>query len=592
MNLAHSQTKSAIAYIFFPMSYVFITMIVMNLFVAIAIEAANKLTRKRTDSRGNLIHQSTFDSLHHRPRHTFHESAKKLLSVMAKHMIGSAREEETQDRSDLQSVASIASPSTMTFKANRKGSTTIILSRPSKKTNDNQTIHQIESNSSSAEKQLENADVDEDEDNEDYSGLSPKTKREKQLKNKMKKKRKARQKARQTSAIVADQGQKQVRAISSFRGSQPTDLEFVVGDTITVLAKRDEWMQGECKGSTGWFPASHVVNWSAKVLHDSKVTTQQQQQQQQQQSNAEDLVVVNEVNSNNVIDEHQKTPSNPVSGSIANPGLGTWRKQPSSSSLQPNYRIKMKSGDWRREILGEMTVMNAEEMRELNKVMRAEIRAPGSRGSKSNLGYQKPQSSPAPAKRDVVPIVEEFSVTDFADYQLREGTVERMKQSRAGTNTSNDAKITDSPVLSRRQPTLESIRNLNVVVPTMETSKGRANIETTENQSNIDEQSLKRLPTLSISHLTNIEFPTASESHSIEAQKSTTQGSVKDRNSNLAIDVPAEEKSKEARKMKDKSDDMPEWAKKFAETKNIDVKNVSFPEPTLSEYLPGTVDEG
>ena len=53
----------------------------------------------------------------------------------------------------------------------------------------------------------------------------------------MKKKRKARQKARQTSAIVADQGQKQVRAISSFRGSQPTDLEFVVGDTITVLAK-------------------------------------------------------------------------------------------------------------------------------------------------------------------------------------------------------------------------------------------------------------------------------------------------------------------------------------------------------------------
>ena len=80
-----------------------------------------------------------------------------------------------------------------------------------------------------------------------------------------------------------------------------------------------------------------------------------------------------------------------------------------------------------------------------------------------------------------------------------------MKQSRAGTNTSNDAKITDSPVLSRRQPTLESIRNLNVVVPTMETSKGRANIETAENQSNIDEQSLKRLPTLSISHLTNIE---------------------------------------------------------------------------------------
>ena len=55
------------------------------------------------------------------------------------------------------------------------------------------------------------------------------------------------------------------------------------------------------------FLASHVVNWSAKVLHDSKVTTLQQQQQKQ--SNTEDLVVVNEINSNNVSDEHQVCPS-------------------------------------------------------------------------------------------------------------------------------------------------------------------------------------------------------------------------------------------------------------------------------------------
>ena len=52
----------------------------------------------------------------------------------------------------------------------------------------------------------------------------------------MKKKRKARQKAKQTQSRVIDQIQKQVRAISSFRGSQPTDLDFVVGDTITVIA--------------------------------------------------------------------------------------------------------------------------------------------------------------------------------------------------------------------------------------------------------------------------------------------------------------------------------------------------------------------
>ena len=61
--------------------------------------------------------------------------------------------------------------------------------------------------------------------------------REKMLKNRMKKKkRKARQRIRKTSAQLLDQIQKQVRAIASFRGSQPTDLDFTVGDTITVIA--------------------------------------------------------------------------------------------------------------------------------------------------------------------------------------------------------------------------------------------------------------------------------------------------------------------------------------------------------------------
>ena len=57
----------------------------------------------------------------------------------------------------------------------------------------------------------------------------------------MKKKRKARQKAKQTQPRVIDQIQKEVRAISSFRGSQPTDLDFVVGDTITVIATVSEF---------------------------------------------------------------------------------------------------------------------------------------------------------------------------------------------------------------------------------------------------------------------------------------------------------------------------------------------------------------
>ena len=58
----------------------------------------------------------------------------------------------------------------------------------------------------------------------------------------MKKKRKARQKTRKTSAHVLDQIQKQVRAIASFRGSQPTDLDFMIGDTITVIATVFPWI--------------------------------------------------------------------------------------------------------------------------------------------------------------------------------------------------------------------------------------------------------------------------------------------------------------------------------------------------------------
>ena len=61
--------------------------------------------------------------------------------------------------------------------------------------------------------------------------------RQRQLKNRMKKKRKARQMKRKTSVNVLDDIQKQVRAIASFIGTQPTDLDLVVGDTVKVVAR-------------------------------------------------------------------------------------------------------------------------------------------------------------------------------------------------------------------------------------------------------------------------------------------------------------------------------------------------------------------
>ena len=57
-----------------------------------------------------------------------------------------------------------------------------------------------------------------------------------------------------------------------------------------------------------------------------------------------------------------------------------------------------------------------------------------------------------------------------------------------------------------------------------------------------------------------------------------------DDKTHLTIDFPSEEipekVPKEEKGPKNKSGEMPDWAKKFAETKNIDVQNVSIPEPT------------
>ncbi|XP_065051718.1 two pore calcium channel protein 1-like [Rhopilema esculentum] len=335
MNLAHSETKSVVAYFFFPLSYLIITMIVMNLFVAIAIEAANKLTSRRSESMANSLHQSTIDSTNQKPKATFQQSAKKILAALAKDVIGSARVEETQDRSSHQQINSPTSSSIMTLKGTRKGSTTIILSPSSSKRGKSNNSGQSYDKKGD-ENQNEANEEDEEDETEDYSGLSPKERRERQLKNRMKKKRKARQKIRKTSAHVLDQIQKQVRAIASFRGSQPTDLDFIVGDTITVIATRDEWMQGECKGATGWFPASHVVNWSAKILHESR------NEANKNKPLSNDAVIANDeaIASTVVNNDTQIRPKTPVGGPESESLTGT-KKPASSLAPQTNYMFGM-----------------------------------------------------------------------------------------------------------------------------------------------------------------------------------------------------------------------------------------------------------
>ena len=91
------------------------------------------------------------------------------------------------------------------------------------------------------------------------------------------------------------------------------------------------------------------------------------------------------------------------------------------------------------------------------------------------------------------------------DYQLREGTVERMKRARSNTNISNDAFATESPVVNFRQAKAESVSKVSMVVPPKETLGRRKSTDAAESQSLGDDLSVRRCPTLSISQLANIE---------------------------------------------------------------------------------------
>ncbi|XP_029004492.1 neutrophil cytosol factor 2 [Betta splendens] len=48
-------------------------------------------------------------------------------------------------------------------------------------------------------------------------------------------------------------------ALHSYKSSNPEDLSFDEGDTITMLSRvNQDWLEGKCKGNTGIFPASFV----------------------------------------------------------------------------------------------------------------------------------------------------------------------------------------------------------------------------------------------------------------------------------------------------------------------------------------------
>eukprot|EP00794_Sanderia_malayensis_P017536 gene17536-19286_t len=565
MNLTESVVRNQVAYFFFPVSYLITTMIVMNLFVAIAIEAANKLTRNDPKSP---THRTTDEELQiqQQPK-SFNQNVKKAFTNMAKSVFGSARVDEQKKRRHISPNAS-----SITLTGKRKGSATIILSSPSKKdpnrNSSGSNRRKVVSKESESEGEVE-SDI-----NEDYTGLSPEEKRKKQLKNRMKKKRKARQKKRRTSAEVLDRIQKQVRAIASFRGSQSTDLDLVVGDTITIVATRDEWMQGKCKGATGWFPASHVINWTAKARIASAT---RKSITSIAQNNVTDVA-----NTSTTKDKYRQAA--PKEKTIATDGsattkedisLGTKNTGNTSTGLlapQPNYRIKMKkSGDWRRDILGDMTVMNAEEMRALNKVMRAELRGPRSKGPRAS-GLAAATVEEAPQR---------INISESSQARPTESTLDSLRVQKSSTGACNDEFVPpESPSVARNRPIVSenSLESVNVA---------RIAIQGVENAKPVAPMATIKCPTVSVSQMSTFEFTLENEP---TAAKDDQEVGSKDL---LEVDQADEGRDGKQTKAKPEKGGIPDWAKKFVEDKNINMHNdVKFSETTFNDGgrdLPGTV---
>uniref|UniRef100_A0A3P8SH38 Neutrophil cytosolic factor 2 n=1 Tax=Amphiprion percula TaxID=161767 RepID=A0A3P8SH38_AMPPE len=58
-------------------------------------------------------------------------------------------------------------------------------------------------------------------------------------------------------------------AIHSYESSNPEDLRFNQGDTITLLSRvNQDWLEGQCNGNTGIFPASFVEDVLYLTIND------------------------------------------------------------------------------------------------------------------------------------------------------------------------------------------------------------------------------------------------------------------------------------------------------------------------------------
>ncbi|XP_078590276.1 uncharacterized protein LOC144870285 isoform X6 [Branchiostoma floridae x Branchiostoma japonicum] len=326
MNAAILNT-SHVALIYFVTCYIVVNLVVMNLFVAIAIEAFNKLGKNDDDDIGQLQKEKT----------TFADTAKNFLNAVFESTRSQNKLEDGLPKPNLE-----------------------VLRKPS-----------LRPTTAPPE------DSDEDKD-EDLSGLTKEERMQRRMKNRKRNKRK--------QAMLG-----KLRAIQAFQANASNELDLKVGDEVDALEKKGDWYKGRKHDKVGWFPVTHVEELGRQSSLDSGKSLEEVPEQPATRPKSGAVPVEPAPSPAPKVE----TPRNSVTtltprNSLSEPP----RLSVDHGSMLDRPRLKKKksTSEWRRSILGDMTVMNPEEMKELNKIVKGGIRM-SSRRNRNSIGRKTTVSS-------------------------------------------------------------------------------------------------------------------------------------------------------------------------------------------------------
>ncbi|XP_071481798.1 uncharacterized protein [Diadema antillarum] len=193
---------------------------------------------------------------------------------------------------------------------------------------------------------------EEEEPEEDLSGLS----REERKKRQMKKKREKKKNKFKTMIVV----------ITAFRATKDSELNLTVGEEIEVIGKQDEWWEGRKNDQQGWFPASHVRE--VKRSQVNAPVPLMQRPHMARKATEESLGWSDK-------DEAPMSPPGFTSRSSQDQLMSTTGSTSSMDTMTRRPKLKLKNtsgGNWRKDILGDITVINPQELKELNKILKAQ----------------------------------------------------------------------------------------------------------------------------------------------------------------------------------------------------------------------------